>query len=123
MPHRTSLGRKARGDGRRRRIFEDAADEDCGLVDGGGQGDGAVVVGLIFCADDGGDKGHKGQDVGYAGGVVLDSSAKGGEFSEGAFAEIEEGFEEGCEAVLLFRWYGEGSDESVHDHAGEGDAL
>ncbi len=51
-------------------FFEDAADEDRSLVDGGGQGDGAVVAGLILRADDGGDEGHKGQDVGYAGGVV-----------------------------------------------------
>ncbi len=29
-------------------FFEDAADEDSGLVDGGGQGDSAVVVGLVL---------------------------------------------------------------------------
>ncbi len=78
-------------------------------LDGGGQGDGAGVVGLVLRADDGGDEGHKGQDVGYAGGVVLDSLAKGGEFGEGALAEVDEGFKEGGEAVLLLRRYGEGS--------------
>ncbi len=54
---------------------------------------------------------------------MLDSSAKGGKFGDGAFAEIEKGFEEGGEVLLLFRRYGEGSEERVHYNAGEGDAL
>ncbi len=37
----------------------------------------------------------------------MDSSAKGGRFSEGALAEVEERFEEGSKAVLLLRRYGE----------------
>ncbi len=38
-------------------FFEDAAEEDSGLVDSGGQGDRLVVVRLVLRADDGGDQG------------------------------------------------------------------
>ncbi len=48
---------------------------------------------------------------------------KRGEVGEGAFAEVEEGLKEGRETVFLFWRDGEGSEERVHDHPGEGHAL
>ena len=75
----------------------------------GGQGDGAVVVWLVFRANDGGDEGHKGKNVGYTGGVVLDASAKRGKLGQCALPEVEKGLEERSKAGFLVRRYGEGS--------------
>ncbi len=75
-------------------VFEDALDENHGLVDGGRQGDCVVVVWVVLRADAGGDEGHKGKNVGDASGVVLDAPAKRGELGQHALPKVKEGFEE-----------------------------
>ncbi len=67
------------------------------------------VASEVLRANDGGDEGHKGEDVGYAGGVVLDASTKRGELGQCALQEVKEGFEERGKASFLVWRYGEGS--------------
>ncbi len=60
------------------KLLKDIPDEGSRLADDGWEDDGAVIIRVLFGADDGGEEGDKGKNMGKAGRVVLHAPAEGG---------------------------------------------
>jgi hypothetical protein len=58
-----------------------------------------------------------------AAGVMLDTAAERGEEGHRAFAAVEEVLQEGGEAQVFLRWYGDSAPVGIDHDAGVGDAL
>jgi hypothetical protein len=99
-------------------VAQHAPDEQGRLADGGGDRDCAVVVRVGLRADNRGKKGDEGGHVGLARGVMLYAASQRGELGEGGLAAVEEIREESRQLGLLVGEDGQGTMESVHDHAG-----
>ncbi len=59
------------------KLLKDIPDEGSRLADDGWEGDGAVIIRVLFGADDGGEESDKGGDMRKAGRVVLHAPAEG----------------------------------------------
>jgi hypothetical protein len=104
-------------------VFEDPADEESRLRDGGGKGDGEVGVKLALGTEDGREESNERADIRQACGVVLHAAAKRGEVMHGAFTPAEEFLEALSQAEFLVGRDGDGAAEGINDHASVSDAL
>ena len=100
------------------KLLKDIPDEGSRLADDGWEGDGAVIIRVLFGADDGGEESDKGEDMGKAGRVVLHVPAEGGQVGQGGLPPVEEALQEAGQTDFLVWGDRDGAPEGVDHHAG-----